>query len=129
MRNARLGMLRDFLHYKCQQAGRGFKVVDEQLTTQGCSACGAVTGPKGVSDLSVRVWICRDCGTWHNRDANSGRNILARAQVSGCKSGDPVPGRGASVVSGNEAPFRSESGRAGQVRPCEAGGDSRSGAP
>jgi hypothetical protein len=54
MRGTRIGMLRGFVQYKCQQAGRSFIVVSEQLTTQACSHCGSLSGPQGVSMLSVR---------------------------------------------------------------------------
>lgn len=43
-----------------------------------CSYCGAYH--KDIVDsLSVREWICLDCGAQHDRDVNAARNILNRA--------------------------------------------------
>jgi len=70
------GMLKTFLDYKSQQAARMFEVVNERNTSITCSTCGALTGPRGVNGLTVRSWICRDCGELHDRDVNAARNIL-----------------------------------------------------
>jgi putative transposase len=81
------GMLKSFLDYKSQQAARSFEVVSERNTSVTCSACGALTGPRGVNGLIVRSWGCRHCGEWHDRDVNAARNILIgsryRTSVSG----------------------------------------------
>jgi IS605 OrfB family transposase len=52
--------------------------VPERFTTQVCSTCGALppSRPRGIADLSKRVWRCDDCGTEHDRDSNAARNIL-----------------------------------------------------
>jgi putative transposase len=71
------GMLKTMLQQKGHQAGRVVEVVDERFTTQACSACGSITGPKGRAQLVVREWTCGDCGTSHSRDINAARNILA----------------------------------------------------
>lgn len=65
---------RQMLKYK----SLGYVEVDERFTTQICSECGSIAGPKGCADLNKRSWIC-DCGASHDRDVNSARNILARA--------------------------------------------------
>jgi putative transposase len=81
------GVLKNFLEYKSQQAARGFEVVSERNTSVTCSACGALSGPRGVNGLIVRSWVCRHCGEWHDRDVNAARNILIgsryRTSVSG----------------------------------------------
>ena len=41
---------------------------EESFTTRICPACGADTGPRGESDLSVRVWTCSECGRKWQRD-------------------------------------------------------------
>jgi putative transposase len=85
------GMLKSFLDYKSQQAARGFAVVSERNTNVACSACGALTGPRGVNGLTVRSWICRDCGELHDRDVNAARNILigSRCRTSVCGNKQP----------------------------------------
>jgi putative transposase len=70
------GMLRRFLHYKGEHAGRTVAVVNERNTTRACSVCRALTGPTGTDSLGVRRWDCPVCGTEHDRDINAARNIL-----------------------------------------------------
>ena len=76
-----LGMLKNFLEYKSQQAARSFSVVAEGDTSVTCSLCGCLSGPRGVNGLIVRQWVCVRCGARHDRDANAARNILRRAQA------------------------------------------------
>jgi putative transposase len=84
------GMLKSFLDYKSQQAARTFEVINERNTSVTCSACGALSGPRGVNGLIVRSWVCSDCGDSHDRDVNAARNILigsrCRTSVSGNES-------------------------------------------
>ena len=70
------GMLKGLLEYKSQQAARNFEVVSEQNTSVTCSTCGALTGPRGVNGLTVRSWVCGECGELHDRDVNAARNSL-----------------------------------------------------
>ena len=79
------GMLRRFLQYKGESAGRSVRVVNEHNTTRGCSGCGALVGPAGPDSLVVRHWRCVCCGEVHDRDVNAARNILRvglRSQAS-----------------------------------------------
>jgi IS605 OrfB family transposase len=76
-----LGMLKNFLEYKSQQAARSFSVVAETNTSVTCSSCGCLSGPRGVNGLIVRQWVCVRCGARHDRDVNAARNILRRAQA------------------------------------------------
>jgi IS605 OrfB family transposase len=84
------GLLKTYLHYKGQQAGRCVQIVSERNTTRTCGNCKALTGPAGVDMLVVRTWVCRECGVTHDRDVNSARNILSA-------------GRSPPSVSGNES--------------------------
>ena len=75
------GMLKTMLQYKGNDAGRIVEVVSERYSTQVCSNCGSVSGPKGLKQLVVREWDCPDCGAHHLRDVNAAMNILARGQT------------------------------------------------
>jgi transposase len=69
-------MLRAQLRYKALRHGVGFEVVSERLSTQTCSDCGSIGGPKGIAGLGMRHWQCLDCGASHDRDVNAARNLL-----------------------------------------------------
>ncbi|WP_409474920.1 RNA-guided endonuclease InsQ/TnpB family protein [Streptomyces sp. HC307] len=79
-----LGMFARTLEAKCRRYGRGFVRVDRWFpSTQLCSNCGALTGPKGITQLGIRKWTCA-CGAVHDRDGNAeinlrheGRRLLA----------------------------------------------------
>ena len=63
---------RAMLAYKATQ----YVLVDERFTTQTCSGCGSIAGPKGYAGLNKRRWVCDGCGEDHDRDVNSAINIL-----------------------------------------------------
>lgn len=69
---------RTMLRYKCDGAGVWFAEVDEKFSTQECSSCQALTGPKGRAGLAVRSWTCPVCGTNHHRDINAALSIRTR---------------------------------------------------
>ena len=70
--------LKQQLTYKCKNVGCRCEIVNEKYTTQTCSCCGDMSSsPKGRAGLGIREWTCAKCGTWHDRDINAGRNILA----------------------------------------------------
>lgn len=96
--DAAWGELKAQLLYKGQQAGKHVLVVDEKFTTQGCSVCGARSGPQGRTDLVARQWRCRDCEAWHDRDINAAKNIAAAAlRLLGCHPASTPPVEPASV--------------------------------
>lgn len=66
---------KSMLAYKAIALGVEFKEVKENFSTVTCSTCFERTGPRGLSALGVREWICK-CGASHNRDVNAAINIL-----------------------------------------------------
>jgi putative transposase len=82
------GMLKTYLQYKGQQAGRSVLIVNERNTTRACSSCKALSGPSGLDMLTVRSWICRECGVTHDRDVNAARNILSAGRLPPSVSGN-----------------------------------------
>lgn len=70
-------MFKTMLEYKATQAGIVFEEVNEAWSTQTCSSCGSVEGPKGLEGLDVREWTC-SCGAHHDRDINAALNIRAK---------------------------------------------------
>lgn len=74
-------MFKQQLAYKAIRHGALFKEVDEAFSTQTCSQCGSIEGPKGLKGLGIREWTCT-CGAGHNRDTNAAHNILAGGLAS-----------------------------------------------
>lgn len=66
---------RRMLSYKALRHGGRYLEVSEAYTTQTCSECGSIAGPRGYAGLNERMWQC-DCGAVHDRDVNAARNIL-----------------------------------------------------
>lgn len=68
------------LESKAARCGRTFvKIARDFPSTQLCSVCGALTGPKGQAGLKVRAWTC-GCGAVHDRDVNAEINIRREGQ-------------------------------------------------
>jgi putative transposase len=65
------------LEYKAARYGRTFAKINRFApTSQMCSVCGRLDGPK---PLNVRSWTC-PCGTIHDRDVNAALNVLAQGR-------------------------------------------------
>jgi putative transposase len=80
MHDQALGMFLSRLRSKARRSGRTFARVDRFFpSTQLCSTCGALTGPKGREGLSIREWAC-PCGAAHDRDVNAEINIRREGQ-------------------------------------------------
>ncbi|MER5600068.1 RNA-guided endonuclease TnpB family protein [Streptomyces sp. NPDC002265] len=76
------------LEYKAARYGRTLvKIGRFEPTSQTCSTCGNVDGPK---PLNVREWTCTACGTLHDRDHNAALNIKTAAGLAATACGAPV---------------------------------------
>ncbi|MEU9223122.1 RNA-guided endonuclease TnpB family protein [Streptomyces massasporeus] len=76
------------LEYKADRYGRTLvKIGRFTPTSQTCSTCGAVDGPK---PLSVREWTCTACGAVHDRDTNAAINVKTAAGLAVSACGAPV---------------------------------------
>jgi len=64
--------IRRQLEYKAAMRGGRIVIADRFYpSTQTCSKCGCLTGPKGREELHIEHWICSECGTAHGRDSNA----------------------------------------------------------
>lgn len=72
---------RNMLAYKSMANGVRYREVNEAYSTQTCSDCGSVGGPKGRKGLVIRQWQC-GCGAVHDRDVNAARVIARYGHVS-----------------------------------------------
>ncbi len=73
--DASWGEFRRQLTYKAEWCGRKLALINQFYpSSQLCTACGAQWS--GTKDLSVREWVCPECGAVHNRDINAAKNIL-----------------------------------------------------
>lgn len=74
--DVRWSQLVNFIKYKCLWYDKEFKQVAQfYASSKICSCCGTVHKDI-VNSLSVREWVCPNCGTHHDRDVNAARNIL-----------------------------------------------------
>ena len=68
------GLLRNMLAYKLNIQGKVLVKVDRFFpSSKQCSACHAINHDLQLSD---REWTCKSCGTHHDRDKNSCKNLL-----------------------------------------------------
>src|SRR5215468_3195080 len=72
---------KQMLSYKAMTHGGLYLEVCKAHTTQACSECGCIAGPRGRAGLNERMWQCVACDTVHHRDTNAAQNIL-RAGLS-----------------------------------------------
>ena len=77
--DVRWSQILSFIQYKCRWYGKVFRQVDRfYASSKTCSCCGTYHKDI-VNSLSVREWICPDCGMHHDRDVNAAINILNQA--------------------------------------------------
>ena len=88
--DAGLGMFKQLLSSKAEEAGSKIVAVNPKNTSQACSGCGVLV-KKG---RGVRVHHCSDCGLVLDRDTNAAKNILTLGRsVLGltCPNRESVP--------------------------------------
>ena len=63
------------LEYKCDWYGRSFVKIDRWFpSSKRCGHCGHIVDKL---PLEIRTWDCPKCGTHHDRDINTAKNVLA----------------------------------------------------
>ena len=63
------------LQYKAQWNDRIYHKINPWFaSSQTCNECGNIN--KEVKCLSIRQWVCSECGAIHDRDENASKNIL-----------------------------------------------------
>lgn len=80
--------LRTMLAYKAMRLGVVYTEVNESGSSVTCADCLQRTGPRGLSQLGVREWVCTGCGSVHDRDHNASRLILRWGRPT--PSGNPL---------------------------------------
>ena len=80
------GMFTTILKSKAENAGRWYREVPPNGTSQECSSCGSLV----KKSLTVRVHSCPFCGLILDRDQNAALNIIARTKLS-WRSGAVMP--------------------------------------
>lgn len=68
--------LRLMLSYKSRAGNTKYSEVVSRNSTRTCWNCRSLSGPTGLTGLSVRQWTCSVCGTLHDRDITGAINTL-----------------------------------------------------
>ncbi len=78
------GLFKTMLKHKAVKHNTVYQEVSEKAlkSTQSCSDCGQITGPKGLQGLGVSQWQCVKCQSMHLRNQNSAKNHLQAGQHS-----------------------------------------------
>ena len=75
LRDISLSKICSSLKYKVNYYGKRYiKIAPYYPSSQECSRCGYKN--EKVKDLTVRDWICPECGSYHDSDINASQNIL-----------------------------------------------------
>ena len=73
------GMFCGFMQYKLEEMGKFFVKIDRFYpSSQTCHCCGYKNS--ATKDLSLRKWVCPQCGTYLDRDVNAAINIMAEGK-------------------------------------------------
>jgi putative transposase len=102
------GEIRRQLQYKAAMRNGRIVVANRFYpSTQICSCCDCLTGPKGREELHIERWVCVECGAGHTRDSNAAINLrrlgLAKPEVT-CGDTAPLPACGSIRASAVDEP-------------------------
>jgi putative transposase len=94
--DAAMSELHRQINYKVARRGGTVIRVDRWApTSKVCSGCGHC---RGDMPLSVRSWICPECGSEHDRDVNAAKNVLALGRGTASMRGDERGSGGAQAA-------------------------------
>jgi putative transposase len=66
-------MFKSMLEYKTEWYGKNIRTIGRfEPSSKACSDCGAINKELRLSD---REWVCKECGSVHDRDVNAAINI------------------------------------------------------
>jgi len=83
--DASMGQFVRLLEYKCAWYGKTLVKIDRFFpSSKRCSKCGHIVESL---PLSVRSWVCPECGAKHDRDLNAAINILAAGRAVTAQGG------------------------------------------
>ena len=99
----RWGMFLRLLEVKAARAGIAYAQVDPRNTSLDCSRC-QHRKPKQDLPLSVRVYVCGNCGLRLDRDVNAAINVLVRAFGNEARKGGETPRCGQHAPATNGGP-------------------------
>ena len=102
-----LGNVNVILKNKAQKHNVKYIVVSERMliSTQTCSHCEALTGPRGRKGLSVSSWVCPKCGSQHLRNQNSADNHRLAYKKSLGQKPDELKNKVNLTIQDIEGPF------------------------
>jgi putative transposase len=74
------GTLINFLKYKCEFNDKQLIQINRFFpSSKTCNECGDINNSLKLDD---RKWVCRNCGTIHDRDINAATNILKQGLIT-----------------------------------------------
>jgi len=85
LHDASIGTAIRMIEEKAERYGKAVVKIDRWFpSSKTCSDCGYIVEKL---PLSLREWVCPECGTTHDRDANAAANILAVGQTVSAHGG------------------------------------------
>lgn len=108
--DAGFGMFRTMLEYKMKDRLKTFVKADKWFaSSQLCSNCGYKN--KETKNLSLREWVCPECGISHDRDVNAGKNLVNWYLSTVAQTGIHACGENTPTSSSDDASSFDEAGK------------------